>query len=497
MNILDFFSKNQKFIMFGCLALAALFFIDKTLAIAALFILFLTSASLFFIDMHQEQRERKVLGTLFLIVFALHVLGASIMYYADFQPFSGGGGDYIIYQHTAELIAQRFSQGNSSLQGVSLNNYYPIIVGYIYAFTVSSALVGQLFNAWIVALLIVFIYLIVRRLGGTPKDGFLTGLVASVYPSLFFYGSLLLKDALIVLLCMIGLWLTLKIVKNFSVIIFLGFFILLTVLTHFRFYVGYALMFGFIISWFLVSNFSFKKRAIYGIIMIFLLGFSPQISGSGYYGFENLKAYLTFEKITFYRELVFVPPQKLPEPALKPAPEPAPKPKPKPKPALAPEPLPTPTPEPKPAITISSQGRGSSVVVKTGLENPVTFVKNTSISFIHSLLGPFPWQLTKRSQLLVLPEVLAWYILMFFIVKGIIAFVKKRDMAVIPLTIFSIFVIGILALFMSNFGVTTRIRMPAFTALLCLFTFGLGKLEHNFLGKVFAKIPVLNKLFNL
>ncbi len=519
MNILDFFSKNQKLIILGCLLIAVLFFIDKTLSAATLFILFLTSVSLFFIGVlninperfegQKDPKERKAISVLFLIVFALHILIVFFIYYTNFQPFSGGGGDYTAYQHGAELVAQRVSQGNSSLQGTGFDHFYPVILGYIYAFTIPSMLVGQLFNAWLAALLIIFVYLIVRQIGGTSKDGFLTGLAAGFYPSLVFYGSLLLKDAMVVLLCMIGLLLTLKITKNFSIFKFLCFFIILTGLIHFRFYVGYALMFGFVISWFLASNLNIKKRAMYGIIMVFLLGFSPQATGSGYYGFKNLKSYLTFEKITFYRELVFVPPPQRPQPQLEPSPQPSPMPTPTPTPQPEPTPVPTPTPkpvyrpepskvEPKPEPEVSlTRGRGSSVVIKTGLENPITFVKNTSISFVSVLFGPFPWQLTKISQLLVLPEIIGWYVFMFFIVKGIVRFIEKRDIIVFPLVIFSIFVIGVLALFMSNFGVITRIRMPAFLALLCLFTFGLSKLENNFLEKFFAKIPFWDKLFNL
>src|SRR3989344_1937958 len=496
MKILEFFSKNQKLIIISCLLLAMLFFIDKALGAGTLFIFFLATVSLFFVGRCKNPKEIKIISMLFLVVFSLHILGVISIYYANFQPFSGGGGDYTIYQQNAELVAQRVGQGNFSLQGIDFGNYFPVIVGYIYAFTIPVMLVGQLFNAWLVALLIILIYLIVRQIGGTEKEGFLTGLIAGVYPSLAFYGSLLLKDVIVALLCMIGLLLTLKIVKNFSFFTFLGFFVILTTLIHFRFYVGYALMFGFIISWFLASNLNLKKRAVYGVMMIFILGFAPQILGSGYYGFKNLKNYLTVEKITLYRELAFVPPHQRPQPQVLPQPIPQPTPQPIPQPTPAPTPKPAPEPQPKvepqPESEASlSRGRSSSVVVKTGFENPITFVKNSSISFSNVFLGPFPWQLTKLSQLLVMTEVLAWYILMFFIVKGIMVFIKKKDMIILPLIIFSILVMGVLALFMSNFGIITRIRMPAFLALLCIFPFGFAKLEQ-----LIAKIPILDKAFN-
>ena len=403
------------------------------------------------------------------------------MYYTNFQPFSGGGGDYTTYQAHAQAIAIRVHQGNFSLQGIDFGNYYPVIVGYIYAFTVPSMLVGQLFNAWLVALSIIFVYLMVREIGGTGKEGFLTGLIASIYPSLAFYGSLLLKDALVVLLCMIGLLLTLKIVKSFSISKFICFFVILTSLIHFRFYVGYALMFGFVISWFLISKINLKKRIVYGIIMVFILGFSPQILGSGYYGSSNLIRYLNPEKITFYKEIVYNPPVQLPPIQSPPVQLPP----------IQSPPVQLPPQVKPPALqqTTSGPGRGSSIAMKTGLENPVTFVENTFLSFIYVFIGPFPWQLELKRYLFVLPEMIIWYFLLFFIMKGIINSIKKRNKIIFPLIIFSIFIMGVLSIFMSNFGIITRIRMPAFLALSCLFPLGFERIKN-------IKIPLLNKIFD-
>ena len=471
MNILEFFSKNKKLILLYCLSLAVFSLIDKVLGIGMIFIFFLVSIFFFFIDKYKEEKQKKVLGALFLIVFFLHVLAVLFLYYTGFQPFSGGYGDYVVYQQQAQEIAARVHQGNFSLQGIGISHYYSVIVGYIYSLTVPDMLIGQLFNAWLVALTVIFIYLIVYEMGGTEKDGFLTGLIAGVYPSLVFYGSLLLKDALVVLLSMFGLFLTIKIIKNFSALKFLGFFIVLTSLIHFRFYIGYALMFSFIISWFLMSNFNLKKRIIYGIIMVFILGFSTQFSGSGYYGYSDFKRFLNTKTITYYREIVYAPPAKI----------------------LSVQSQTTNTPQtntPQTNTNSLSERRTSSVVVKTGFESPLIFAKNTALSFIYSFLGPFPWQLTRLKHILVLPEVIVWYFLLFFIIKGIIRSIKKQNKIIFPLIIFSILVIGALSLFMTNFGIITRIRIPAFLALICLFPFGLEKIKN-------IKFPLLNKIFTI
>ena len=490
MKILEFFLKNQKLIIFGCLTLAAGFFIDKALGVGILLVFFLSSVSLFFIEKCKDEKQRKILGALFLIVFFIHILGVFLMYYANFQPFSDGGGDYTLYDQYATQIAERVHQGDFSLQGAILDNYYPVIIGYLYSFTIPSMLIGQLFNAWLAVLSIIMVYLIARELGGKSKESFLCGLILCIYPSLAFFGSLLLKDVVVILLCLIGLLSTIKIMRDFSIPKFLGFFIVLTGLIHFRFYVGYALMFGFIISWFLISRIGLKKRIIYGIAIVFILGFSPLMLGSGYYGFSNLIKYINPEKITFYKEIVYAPPIEVvvAEPPIVQAPI-LPKPSdPQPstlKPVVV-QPTATDPTASQPAD--SGPGRGSSIALKTGLGNPVTFITNTFLSFVYAFFGPFPWQLEIKKYLFVLPEMILWYFLLFFIIKGIISSIKKRNQMIFPLIIFSIFVMGVLSIYMSNFGIIIRLRMPVFLTLSCLFPLGFEMVKS-------IKIPFLEKIF--
>ena len=464
------------YIIFSILCLAIVFFFDQALGVGLIFITFLSAVTLLCIN--RSKKHAKALRILFLIVFLIHIITVLFIYYVQFQPFGGGGGDFNFYHQQAQEVAESIRQGNLSLQGVSTIHFYPVIVGYLYAFTVPNMLIGQIFNAWLVAIAILFVYLIVCEIGGTKKEGFLMGLIAGVYPSLIFYGGLLLKDALIVLLCMAGLLLTLKIIKTFTWRAFSVFYILLIALTHFRFYISFALILTFIICWLVFSNFQIKKRIICGLIMIFLFGFLPQIySGYGYFGEKVLKQYLNIQTISYYRDAGYNPTNQPTQ--VQPQ-------------STAPQSI---VPQPTVPQSTSSQpispsiSVNVSVLVKTGLESPFTFVKNASLSFVSVLLGPFPWQMKKIVHLFILPEVIAWYFLFFFAVKGIVNAIKKQQKEIWPLVIFSIGVFIILAIFISNFGIVTRIRIPALLALLCLFPFGFKGLEN-------IKIPLLSKIFD-
>ncbi|MFC1630292.1 hypothetical protein ACFL06_02040, partial [Patescibacteria group bacterium] len=126
----------------------------------------------------------------------------------------------------------------------------------------------------------------------------------------------------------------------------------------------------------------------------------------------------------------------------------------------------------------------SSVVVKTETDNLPKFLINYLKSFIDVLLGPLPWHIQNYRQLFVLLELIPWYFLMFFITKGAFMALKQNRIA-LPLLVFGILSLAALSLFVTNFGLITRIRIPSFIALLCLIPLGFERLRH-------IKIPFLN-----
>lgn len=466
-------------IILSCLFLAALSLFDKTLAVGVIFIVFLTAVT--FSILKKIGFKTKTIYTLFLIALFIYLGTVLFVHYAHFQPFSGGAGDYTTYDSLGKEISERVHQGNFSLQGVGYENFYSVIIGYIYALTLPEGLIGRMFNAWIVALLVIFVYLTVLEMGGSEKEGFFAGLMASIYPSLLFFGSLLGKDALSALLSLITLFLILKLLKVFSWPRFFVFYIFLAALINLRIYIGYAVLLTFIICWSLFSSLIFKKKLLYAFIIIILLGFLPQVfAGQGYYGINFMKAFLNRDTITYYRELVSIPNPKISADTGFPVyDEPA-----------ASEPV---APEPAASEPVAKRGRGSAVMVKTGFENPFTFFRNYFISFIYASFGPFPWQLRYLRHLFIMPELILWYFAIFFAIKGI----KKPAIShTFTLLVFSLLVLGTLSLFLSNYGIVTRIRIPALISIFCLAPFGINWISNNKIIKIFSRsTDALMKLY--
>ena len=485
MDFLESILRYHRVVIISVIFLSLFALIDRTLAIGVILFTFLVSVTLFFIDKVKERETAKILTLLFLIVFLIHALFVVAIHYTKFQPFSEGRGDFNEYHSVARQISERVRSSNFSLKNFdefpNLVNYYPVIVGYLYLLTTPNMLMGQLLNAWIVALIAIFIFFIVKELGRSEKEGLLVGLMAGVYPSLLFYGSLLLKDALVVLLAIIGLLLSLKIIKNFSWKIFLIFYLTLIGTAHLRFYVAYALVLNFIIFWSIFSRLKIKNKIICLMIMIVLFGFLPfsALDGKtqGYMGLKAVNNFLNPQTIASYRDLALINQGQTMVSKTE-----------------------------NDLLVVDNQivakysliAQDSSVRIDINFNNPVLFFKSIFLSFIYVVLGPLPWHLTHKKHLFVLSEMITWYFLLFFIVRGIAKSISKEYRIIFPVLFFSLLILGVLTFYMNNFGIVTRIRMPAFLALLCLLPFGIPsefsqKFFENF--KLFlSKLKIIKNL---
>src|SRR3989344_5172678 len=499
---------------YSIMVLAVLFcvisFFDKALAVGLLFLLFLVIATIFII--RKTGIKDKKLYTVFFIALLIHLGAMLFIYYGHFRPF-GGGADFEGYNQTAIEIANRFSQGNFSLAGLYTDHFFPILIGILYIFVLPSMIVGQFFTVWVAVISILLVYVVIIEIGGTKKVAFLASLVISFYPSYLYFGSVLLKDTVVIPLVLLGVFLILKMVKRFSWVKFALFFILLTCLINLRFYIGYALMFSFIFSWPLLSEFDLKKKMIYWAAIIFLLGFSPQIlgngyTGNGYYGFDSFHKLLNPEKITYYREVLYSnnpssnPKSVDPQPVvaqldntklitIQPN-DPQEK-------LLDPQ-LVVAQPDNTKLITIQPnilqeepKEDNSTFVVKTGFnEGVIAFLGNSFQSFFHALLGPFPWQFNSQRQMVGLAETIPWYVLIIISVYGSIRFIKKKGMLEFlafykfsfPLLVFGILALGALSLFINNYGIIARIRIPVFICFICVMFISFNSGIENYYEKV-------------
>lgn len=466
----ELFNKYYNLIVVVLIALIAIAFFDRALVLGLIVLSFLMLITFFVLS--KLGLRNKTLFRLLIIVLIIHLGAVLFIYYFDFQPFSGGTGGYKNCHIIATEISENFKQGNFSFEGVSHYEngrypyrYYALVIGVLYTITMPEMIIGQIFGVWLAILAIIFVYLIVKELGVSRKWAFIIGLIVTLYPSYLFYSSLLLKDGLVTLLSLFGLLLCLRLIKNFSWKKFIIFYLSLGLLIHFRIYVGYALFFSFIVSWILLSKLKpLKKKVIYGIIIVILLGFLPEISiDQGFYGIKTFKNFFNPEALVYYQQEAYFPSSLISEEISK-------------------------------AESISEQLAKEKKIKLGGIkgydsswpkeeivfkQRPYKYLSNEFKYFIYISFGPLPWQLKKPIHYLALLEMIPWYILFLFIIKGIYQSIKNRNKLVFPLILFSLMVLVSISIFINNFGIITRIRTPAFIALLSLIPLGYTKFKKD------------------
>ncbi len=454
---------------YTALFLAYIFFVisffDKALAVGLLLLLFLSITTIFF--MQKSGISDKEIYIVFLLGIIFHLIAVLFIYYFNFKPF-GGGSDSDGYNKIAIELANRFGHGSFYLTGLYTDHFWPILVGILYMLILPSMIVGQIFTVWLAGLSVVFVYLLILEIGGTKKSAFLANLFVILYPSYLYFGSNLLKDTVVTPLVILGLLLTVKILKHFSWTQFFVFFVVLTGLINLRFYVGYALTFSLILSWPLLANFVIKKKMMYWLMIIFVLGFPSLIVGNGYYGFNNFAKMLNLKTITYYREVVYSPSSPLMKPQSNASSNSnTSKSNSKPK-------SNTLIPKIQTPIVIDS---GSTFIIETGFKKgPIIFLINSTKSFTYSLLGPLPWQFTQKRQIVGLIETIPWYILITAFLYSAYGFIKRNGILEflkyfkwsLPLLFFSFLALGALALFINNYGIIARIRIPMFICFISL-----------------------------
>lgn len=474
-NILEIIKNNQKTTIYlSILALLDVFlsFFDKGLAVGLLLFAFLTA--IVFIVLKRFKIDNKNIYILYTVIFLTHFAAVLFLYLTEMKAL-GGGADFDGYHQNAIEIANRFSHFNFSLEGLFTLHYFPVVIGVIYIFTLPVVIVGQMFVVWLACISIVLLYFLCLEIGASKKISFLVSLLLAIYPSYLYFGNVLLKDTIIIPIAISAMLVLIKVCKNFSWQKFILFFVLLTLLTHFRFYIGLAMLITFLISWILVSNKSMKVRVKYGIIFFVLLGFAPMLTGYGYYAISPMQQFFNKDAIKNFREVVYAPSdlfQKSDECA------------------RCERSLNNLTEINLDNIEenacficykTDNAGSGSSFLVATSFDNPVSFMKNYVISFASSVFGPLPWQLKYKRHLMFLVETIPVYIFTILILMSFIRVIKRNGLKrfimlnkyIVPILLFAVISMGALSLYINNFGIIFRIRMPVFILFLSVLALAL------------------------
>lgn len=341
---------------------------------------------------------RLFLGTL------IHLYSANNGF-EGFYPFSTGGDDRLYWD-----AAVAHFQGTR----IYVSTIYPSVLIALFLFTGPSLLLGKLLNVVAGALTVYIGVHLVQLLtdrGSTRLDeerssdqaAHWAGGLLTFYPASLFYTTQLMKDSILVLLGISAIYLSVRFLRR-PQLAYAGLWLASTgALFLFRFYSAAALVFSLLL-FMIYSQRQWRVPSFVAAAILLLAVWR------GWFGLSIVRFWLDLGHIADFRRLIY-------------------------------------------------SGGGSSTGIQFDSRNPLTFLLSYGYSFTTAMFGPFPWQVDSAVQVIALPEAAVMWLLSPILAGGIFRLLRRRPSEEALLLVFSVVLIGAVALLSDNVGANTRLRM--------------------------------------
>lgn len=368
---------------------------------------------------------------LFIITFLLHE-SFVILLNSGVINLTFSAGDQTTYHTFASQISDLIINGTYTWGAVYNWHWYPLFTGIIYSIFGKSMIIGASINAILIAFSSVLLFDVVAFLNRIPRKTifWVVLLIMNGYASLMFHSSLLLKESWIVFLIISIFYLALKLYnkEKFNWPLLLIILFLCLALRNLRFFIGFAVIVGFFVGWFVESKIILKKRIIYGIIIIFIFTFTTSfLTGGGIGKSNSFLEYINPKFIYTLREQYFKNGGTTTN-----------------------------------INVVKKEINNLNLIKETKNNNEPTVDYNFSItgvikSSLTVIFGPFPWQLSFKKYIIASLDLVFWYMILFLGCFGILKIKLKSSLVyLIPsFIIFTGLIVGV-----DNLGALLRYRIP-------------------------------------
>ena len=282
------------------------------------------------------------------------------------------------------------------------------LVSIIYFFVGRSILTAQAFCGVIGALTIPMVYLCGYELFRNKRVAQFAAIGVAVFPSFIIWSSQLLKDGLIVFLLVAIMVALLNLQKERSygwltVIVFC-----LAGIVSLRFYIFYMVLLAVIVSIFSsgMNSVGLIARNIAAAVLVAVI---VSYSGIVNPAVDDVISMTDLEEIQFRREAL-------------------------------------------------SAGSGSGFVKETDITTTAGALTALPVGFIYLMFSPFPWEATKLTQMLVIPETLIWWALIPLAFTGTMWVIRNKLSTALPVLVFSLMLTIGYTIFQGNVGMAYRQR---------------------------------------
>lgn len=397
--------------------------------------------------LRSQVADKQFLLRVFIGALAARYLLAYFVYSRHLQAFLGG--DAITYDAFGYALAQSW-RGlvdanapwllNYSSAGRSGFGMFYFVAGVYYAIGQNPVAI-QLINCALGAAVCYIGYRISLLVYPNVRVARSVALMSAFSPSLILWTAQELKDGPIILCLCLCILFTLRVRARIEVKSFVLLLLSLGCLYTLRHYMSY-IMFAAVAGALLFTTkrkFNFV-RMVQGAVMVIIIGLAFSYFGAG----ETAKKSLDIERVQRSREW---------------------------------------------NAKAANSGFGGDV----DITDPNAAIGFLPIGLLYVLLAPFPWMITNFRQLITLPELMAWWLLMPMMFKGFWFVVKNRLRESFVVCTFVVGLTFAFALFESNAGTAYRHRSQLYVFFFVFMSIGLelrrtAKLEKQ--ARLRRHIPI-------
>jgi len=374
----------------------------------------------------RDPTDRAFLLRVFLAALGLRWIVAFLIADRHLENFFGGDAT------TFDIVGNALSQAWHGLG--SVNTPYMIsyissgrpgwgmfyYVGSIYYVIGQNPLAVQLINCALGAAACIAVYKIAQILYPSQKVARTAALLTAIAPSMILWSSQMLKDAPIVLcLCVCALY-TLKLQAKLGVKNLLLLLISLFCLFSLRNYAFYIMFAAVALALLLTGKRFTPVRFIQGGLLVVVIGGALAYLGAG----EVTEDTFNLKKIQAGREW---------------------------------------------SAKVANSGFGGDV----DITDPQAALGFLPVGLVYVLFAPFPWMMTNARQLITLPELIMWWLLVPMVVKGFWYAVRHRLKESFAIVIFTVGLTLVYALYQSNVGTAYRHRGQLYVFFFVFISIGL------------------------
>ena len=381
-------------------------------AASVLLILFVAVPVVWYIQKKTEEKE--FLTNIFLLALLARIgLGVLIHYFNLRGVF---GPDATLYDAVGQRLvemwlgipypddfATRYAE-NPGKSGWGMN----YLVAAIYLVFGRGILIAQSFCGAVGAITAPMVYFCAEKIFNNRKVARNSAVLIALFPAFIVWSAQLLKDGLIIFLLVCSMTAILQLQKKFSYATVAFLIASVSGIIALRFYIFYFVAVSIVGSFFIGAETS-ARTIVRNIIIMVVIGLSLTYLGVIRNATENLEFYGNLERVQISRQDL---------------------------------------------AASADSGFGKDIDVST-TEGAIFAIP---IGLAYLFFAPFPWQVTKVNQILLLPETFLWWALIPMMIVGLWYTINNRLRKAFPILIFSLMLTLSYSIFQGNVGMVYRQR---------------------------------------